>query len=154
MEFGIARILFLVALAASLAHSEESVDPFFVPRPDFYRRHDIAWTLADSKEEAEPSSPNLARRVLLDFKNVFTRRENLVVVGVGLGAAWAASSLDETIAESGFNEQVNEQSLVEATFEAGAVLGGTPVQLGGALLPPTVWASFFRSQVSKHSAAT
>ena len=90
-------ILWVVALgfgSTTRAFPEEKVDPFFLPRPDFYEERGIEPL---SVEECDESRPNLVRQIGIDFKNVFTTKENLVIGGVGLGAAWATSHLDEEI---------------------------------------------------------
>ena len=128
-EFSIVWVLLVVALFAPSANSEDKIDPFFAPRPEFYRKQSVASPPANKKKDVEPASPNLVRQIGADFKNVFTRRENLVIVGVGLGAALAASHFDQAIAQSGFNEHVNGGG---AAFEPGKVLGGAAVQVGAA----------------------
>jgi membrane-associated phospholipid phosphatase len=131
-EFTIVSALAMVVLMTPSTSAEESLNPFFVPRPEFYWDRGIASPLEGQTDKTEPTSPNLLRQVFIDFKDVFTRGENLVIVGVGLGAAGAASFLDDAIAESGLNEEVNGGGAVDAIFEAGTVLGSAPVQFGAA----------------------
>ena len=75
-------ILWVLALgftSASPSFCEEKVDPFFVPRPDFYEGVGIEPLRV---EEVDESRPNLVRQIGIDFKNVFTTKENLVIAGV------------------------------------------------------------------------
>jgi hypothetical protein len=85
---------------------------------------------AEGKEQPEP--PRLARQIGIDFKNVFTSRENLLTLGVGLGATWGARSFDQEIALSEFNSETHPGSSLDGAFEAGEVLGGGAMQIGGA----------------------
>ncbi len=80
-------------------------------------------------EPVEP--PRLAHQIGIDFKNVFTTKENLATVSVGLGAAWGASYLDEEIAQSTSNSELGESAAGEA-LEPGRILGGSAVQIGAA----------------------
>lgn len=113
---------------APKAFPEEKVDPFFVPRPEFYEQQGIA-PLAEGADEPRP---NLVRQIGRDFKSVFTTKENLVIAGVGLGAALAVSPLDDRIAFGRFNSEINEGGALDDVFEAGTPLGGFAVQVGGA----------------------
>jgi len=90
-------------------------------------------TETQGQEQSEP--PRLVRQIGIDFKNVFTTRENLVTVGVGLGAAWGAGRFDQEIAQSGFNSELNELNggtALDGVFEAGEYVGGSLAQVGGA----------------------
>jgi len=120
-------LLFSFASAPS-AFPKEKVDPFLRPRPDFYEERGITRLCADEVE----SRPNLIRQIGTDFKNVFTTKENLLIVGVGLGAAWGAGRLDEEIAFSRFNSEIYEGGALDEVFEAGTPLGSAAVQVGGA----------------------
>lgn len=96
------RVVLVLALLGGLVRSafaESKVDPFFVPRPDFYGPTVETLEL----EQDEQSPPNLAHQIAIDFKNVFTTPENLVIVGVGAAAALGASHFDDDIANSRFN---------------------------------------------------
>lgn len=81
---------------------------------------------------AEESSPNLVRQIGADFKNVFTTKDNILVVTAGLGAAWGASHFDDRIASSGLNSDLKGGTGLDHVFEAGQILGGGIVQVGGA----------------------
>jgi hypothetical protein len=90
-------------------------------------------TMARADGEQRHERPRLARQIGIDFKNVFTTRENLATLGVGLGAAWGAGSFDREIALSGLNSELNGGSALDGVFEAGEVLGGGATQIGGAI---------------------
>ena len=85
---------------------------------------------AEPNKKTEP--PRLVRQIGIDFKNVFTTKENLVTLGVGLGAAWGAGRFDQEIARSGFNSELNGGTALDGVFEAGEYLGGSLAQMGGA----------------------
>lgn len=119
----------LVSLACSNAVAEESPDPFFVPRPTFEGSRAVPAVLSGKKDPR----PNLLRQIGTDFKNVFTTKENLVIVGAGLAAAWGASHFDEDIALSGLNSELHQGTAVDGFFEPAEILGGGLVQVGGAL---------------------
>ena len=129
------RVVLVLALLGGLVRSafaESKVDPFFVPRPDFYGS--TVETLETLElEQDEQSPPNLARQIAIDFKNVFTTPENLLIVGVGAAVALGASHFDDDIATSRFNSELNETGALDVTFEAGETLGGAAVQVGGAV---------------------
>lgn len=81
---------------------------------------------------SEESSPNPVRQIGTDLKNVFTTKDNLVVVTAGLGAAWGASHFDDRVVSSGLNSEVNGGAVLDNVFEAGEILGSGLVQVGGA----------------------
>ena len=122
-------VLSVVLFGVPIAHAEEKYDPFFAPRPDFY---DTSSTTPDQADESTPPSPNLVRQIGSDFKNVFARKENLVIAGVGLGAAWATSYFDEEISRSRSNATIYEEAVLHEALEPGRVLGGAAVQIGSA----------------------
>jgi membrane-associated phospholipid phosphatase len=126
-KLNIAWIVSLLLLWSATLSGEEKLHPFFVPRPDFYELQSAAVGV----DESQPTSPNLIRQIGIDFKNVFTTKENLVIAGVGLGLAWAASPLDDDISESRFNTTTPNGSLNNA-FEPGTVLGSAALHVGGA----------------------
>jgi membrane-associated phospholipid phosphatase len=72
------------------------------------------------------------RQIATDFKNVFSRRESLVIGAVGSGAAWGAHHFDDRIVNSGLNSELHGGGTLDHVFEAGQILGGAPVQIGGA----------------------
>jgi membrane-associated phospholipid phosphatase len=87
-------------------------------------------TDGDSKD---PESPHLAIQIGTDFKNVFTTKSNLAIVGAGLGAAWSVSPLDQRIATSRFNSELKGGTTLDRVFEPGEFLGSAWLQGGGAL---------------------
>ncbi len=87
---------------------------------------------ADDKEEPRP--PRLVRQIGIDFKNVFTTKENLATLGAGLGLAWGAGRFDQEIALSELNSELHPGSALDGVFEAGEALGGSAVQVGGAFV--------------------
>ncbi len=89
-------------------------------------------TAARADENKEPERPRLARQIGIDFKNVFTTKENLVTLSLGTVAAGSVSSFDQDIAYSDINAQVKPENPVEEVFDAGRVLGGGAMQVGGA----------------------
>ncbi len=97
---------------------------------------------AESTEKTE--RPRLVRQIGIDFKNVFTTRENLVTVSVGLGAALVAWPFDQDIAESDFNSTLHEETALDEFFDPGKYLGGSLVQVGGA------FATYGIGKLSKH----
>ena len=129
---GRANIVFVLSACFLVSPSlmpREKYDPFFAPRPDFY---DTSSTTPDQTDESTPPSPNLVRQIGSDFKNVFARKENLVIAGVGLGAAWATSYFDEEISRSRLNATIYEEAVLHEALEPGRVLGGAAVQIGSA----------------------
>ncbi len=98
---------------------EERLDPFFVPRTGFHGPIPVE----RSSGKDAPSPPNLGRQIGTDFKNVFTSKENLVVVGIGLGAAWGASHFDDQVAESQLNSELNGGGTLDVVFETGEIAG-------------------------------
>jgi len=121
--------LCLLFLHSRGAFPEAKLDPFFTLRPGFYEG--LAPVAIDDPDEST-SSPNLFRQIGLDFKNVFTRKESLVIVGVGLWAAGVASFFDDEIANSRFNSKKDAGRTSDEIFDPGTVLGGAVVQVGGA----------------------
>ena len=85
---------------------------------------------AESNTKTE--RPPLVRQIGIDFKNVFTTRENLVTAAVGLGAALVAWPFDQDIAESDFNSTLREETALDQFFDPGKYVGGSLVQVGGA----------------------
>lgn len=90
-------------------------------------------------EEEEASSapvdehrPNLVKQIGLDFKNVFTTKENLWIIGAGAGASLLAHPFDSRIPQSGLNTELFEGGALDHTFDPGAAIGGTLFQVGGA----------------------
>ncbi|GMR23170.1 MAG: hypothetical protein BMS9Abin37_1577 [Acidobacteriota bacterium] len=122
-------VLGLLFLHSQGAFPEPKLDPFFTPRPEFYEG--LA-PIAIGEPDESKSSPNLFRQIGLDFKHVFTRKESLVIVGVGLGAAGVASFFDDEIANSRFNSKKDAGRTSDEILDPGTVLGSFVVQVGGA----------------------
>jgi len=102
---------------------------------------------AEPNKKTEP--PRLVRQIGIDFKNVFTTKENLVTLGVGLGAAWGAGRFDQEIARSGFNSELNGGTALDGVFEAGEYLGGSLAQVGGAFATYGLGKAFEREGVER-----
>ena len=100
--------------------------------------------LARADENKEPERPRLVRQIGIDFKNVFTTRENLVTLSVGLGAALVAWPFDQDIAQSDFNSTLHEETALDEFFDPGKYIGGSLVQVGGA------FATYGMGKLSKH----
>ncbi len=90
-------------------------------------------TAAPANGVESPERPSLVRQIGTDFKNVFTTRENLATLGIGLGAAWGAGRFDQEIAHSELNSELYPGTSLDGVFEAGEVLGGSIAQIGGAI---------------------
>lgn len=76
--------------------------------------------------------PNLVKQIGLDFKNVFTTKENLWIIGAGAGASLFAHSFEAGIPTSRLNTELYEGGALDHTFEAGGAIGGTLFQVGAA----------------------
>jgi PAP2 superfamily len=93
---------------------------------------------AEQTAESESPSPedthqvNLFKQIGLDFKHVFTTKENLYILGAGTGAALFASQFDQSIANSTFNSQLFEHTTSDEVFDSGATIGGGVAQFGAA----------------------
>lgn len=121
-------IWLVLLLAATMAGAEdagkrETLDPFFVPRPDFYAPE-------PASSEDEIKAHNLVRQVGIDFKNVFATKENWIIVGAGLGAAWGVSYFDQEVANSQLNAELNglDDGALDRVFESGEIAGDGYVQ--------------------------
>ena len=117
-------VLLLVLSCTSLTAGPGQDQPCTVQNPD--GTHRPCW---EGEQEQNPF-----KLLPRDFKNVFTRKENAYTIGIGLGAAWAASSLDDRIAGSTFNSERygGTGTALDKTFEPGEMLGSAIVQMGGA----------------------
>jgi membrane-associated phospholipid phosphatase len=89
-------------------------------------------TMSQTQGQQQTPGPRLVRQIGIDFKSVFTTRENLVTVGVGLGGALAAWPFDQDIAQSEFNSTLHEETALDQFFDPGQNLGGSLMQVGGA----------------------
>ena len=119
----------LLFVAGRHVEAGGTTDPFFVPSPGFYLSRGIT---PSQDDKSAKSSPNLIHQIPLDFKNVFTTKQNLVILGVGLGATWAASVFDDEIANSRFNSTLYDEGGADDVLEPGTILGSAAVQVGGA----------------------
>jgi len=106
-------------------------------------------TMTESQGQEQSERPPLVRQIGIDFKNVFTTRENLVTLGVGLGAAWGAGRFDQEIARSGLNSELNGGTALDGVFEAGEYLGGSLAQVGGAFATYGLGKAFEREGVER-----
>jgi membrane-associated phospholipid phosphatase len=126
-------ILCLVALSSQNAGHAQGLP--YPPKQNPFEAFAVKSAMGLGKIGEKGSSPNLVCQIGADFKNVFTRKENLMIVALGLGAAWGASYFDDRIASGGLNSELNEETPLDHFFEAGHFLGGALVQVGGALVP-------------------
>lgn len=122
----------VLGTTSSPALSDERADPFFVPRYESYEEHFSPAPSLPNREEHEQDSRNLFLQIGVDFKNVFTTKENLVIMGAGLGAAWGAGHFDQNIASSSFNSELSPGGSLDPVFESGEILGDGWVQVGAA----------------------
>jgi hypothetical protein len=117
------------SVSEAAADQREEKGGFFTPSPGFFDPHrDDASDFVDRPNKG----PNLFKQIGTDFRNIFTTKENLYIIGAGLGAAWAAGSYDQQITTSRFNSELFEGVPTDQVFEAGGVGGGALVQMGGA----------------------
>ena len=77
--------------------------------------------------------PTLFKQIAIDFKNVFTTRENLWILGGGLGASLAVKPLDDEISNGRFNSEDSEGTGLDRVFESGEMVGGALFQVGTAV---------------------
>ena len=78
---------------------------------------------------------SLPATIAEDFARFFTSADTYTVLGVGLGASAALSPFDHRIASSRFNGDLPQSPpSIDRAFEAGELLGGGIVQMGGAFL--------------------
>ncbi|HSF18746.1 MAG TPA: phosphatase PAP2 family protein [Vicinamibacteria bacterium] len=87
----------------------------------------------DTAPERPEPSPSFLRQIGRDFGDVFTTKDNLFILAGGGGASLAASTLDDEIANGSFNSEINGGTGLDNAFEAGEILGGALVQVGGAV---------------------
>lgn len=90
------------------------------------------------KEHSLPSlpdddnRPSLVKQIAIDFKNLFTTKENLWILGVGLGASLLARPIEDGIPFSRFNSELHQGGGLDHLFEQGEILGGGFFQVGAA----------------------
>jgi membrane-associated phospholipid phosphatase len=88
------------------------------------------------------------RDVGSDFRAFYTRPDTYRILGLGLVGSLSFSPLDDDIRDSRFNNEPFDGGRLDVTFEAGDAVGGTLVQVGGALATYGVGAMLGRSGVS------
>ena len=93
--------------------------------------------LGTDRETATPSPAErstLLGDVVGDFGSFFGRRENYVILGLGLGTSLSVKPLDHRIPTSRLNSELHESdgARLDHFFEPGELLGSTLVQVGGA----------------------
>jgi len=92
----------------------------------------VAGVLVAPAAGADELSPSdLPRAIAMDFRNLVTTKENLVIAVAGAGAVWAGASLDDRIVESRFNSEIHEETILDHVFEPGDYLGGPLLIAGG-----------------------
>jgi len=77
--------------------------------------------------------PTFFKQLAIDFKNVFTTRENLWILGGGLGASLAVKPLDDDISNGRFNSEGSGGVGLDRVFESGEIVGGALFQVGTAV---------------------
>lgn len=78
---------------------------------------------------------SLPAEITNDFARLFASADTYLILGIGLGASAAASPFDDRIVASRFNGNRPGATLaLDRTFEAGEIVGGSIVQMGGAFL--------------------
>jgi membrane-associated phospholipid phosphatase len=96
-------------------------------------------TEEERREDHRPLSPvdgnepGLAKQIVLDFKNVFTTKENLYILGAGAGASLFGHQFDSRIPTSPFNGELFEGGALDRTFDSGNTVGGALFQAGAAV---------------------
>lgn len=94
----------------------------------------VATPLPGSGQELSGNG-SLPAVIAEDFARFFTSAETYTLLGVGLGASAAGRPFDHRIAGSRFNgERPESPPAIDRTFEAGEIMGGAFVQMGGAVL--------------------
>ena len=134
--------LCFLALPAARADDETPLTP---PQAE---ENEAARSASASEQPGAPideARPNFIKQIGLDFKTVFTTKENLWIIGAGAGAALLARPFEGSIPQSRFNTELFEGGKLDATFEPGAAIGGTLFQVGGAA------ASFAIGKVTKNA---
>lgn len=115
-----------IAAAASATPAPASSSGLLVPSRDLWRGVRL-----DAPAPTRSARPSLARDIAGDFQRFFTTRETYTILAMGLSLSGTVRPLDQPIFRSGFNEE-NGGPRLEVAFEAGEVLGGGLVQIGGA----------------------
>ncbi len=90
-------------------------------------------SLERTEESDRGPTESLPRLIVQDFKNAFTRPENLMIVGVGAGAAWAAYQFDDRVSTGSINTDLSGNVALDKLFESGEIAGDGYVQIGFAV---------------------
>ena len=122
-------VFWLLLTSTAFASGPQQDQPCTIKSPDGTETPCPALDVP-SREKREK---NLFKLIPRDFKNVFTRKENALIIGIGLAAAGGASYFDDRIASSGFNSELNPGTGLDQFFEPGEILGGGLLQAGGSL---------------------
>ena len=118
----------VVLLAASSFASAMDDDPDPSPsRPSTAQVHRKPPVTQPSNPKPKPT---LFKQIAIDFKNVFTTRENLWILGGGLGMSLAVKPLDDRISNGRFNSEGSEGTRLDRVFESGEIVGGALFQVG------------------------
>ena len=118
----------VVLLAASNFASAMDDDPDPSPsRPSTAQVHPKPPVTQSSNPKPKPT---LFKQIAIDFKNVFTTRENLWILGGGLGMSLAVKPLDDRISNGRFNSEGSEGTRLDRVFESGEIVGGALFQVG------------------------
>ena len=123
-------VFWLLLTSTAFASGPQQDQPCTIKSPDGTETPCPALDVP-SREKREK---NLFKLIPRDFKNVFTRKENALIIGIGLAAAGGASYFDDRIASSGFNSELNPGTGLDQFFEPGEMLGGALLQAGGSLV--------------------
>ena len=116
-------------LPGETAAKEQTKDKFFSPSPSVFDPEGDPFPRFGGGP-SEP--PPLFKQIGNDFRHAFTSKQNLLIIGAGLGAALAASPFDRRIPPSKFNSELFEGTPLDDAFEPGKIVGGGVIQVGGA----------------------
>lgn len=125
VQRGISHVVVVCVFAGPSFADDDALDPFFTPRAYSYGESSVA-------EAADNAS--FIRLVGRDFKNLVTTKENFVILGAGLGAAWGASHYDNAVVASPFNSEVAGGTSLDRVFESGEFAGDGFAQVGTAII--------------------
>jgi PAP2 superfamily len=134
----------LLAVFAGAGHGEdgnENKNDQVRPSPPAESTTSAEKTASESPDDIV--QVNLFKQIGLDFKHVFTTKENLYILGAGTGATLFATQFDQSIPNSTFNSELHDGTTTDKFFDAGAVAGGGLVQFGFA------FATFATGKISK-----
>lgn len=142
--------LTLTLLLAGWIGAEENAEPKLGPiaLPEL-ELPELSTTLESETTQIDEPSESLARLVVRDFKNLFTRTESAVIVGVGASAAWAANQFDDRVATGSLNSESGGSPTLDKLFESGELAGDGYVQIGGAVATYGLGKLFRQSAVTE-----